>query len=300
MIRPAIELQNQGYDCFYFIASYHALTTIKDKDRLKRSTLEAAATFLALGLDPERSTFFRQQDCPEVTELGFILNCITPVGQLQRAHAYKTAIDQGFEPNTGLFTYPVLMAADILAFGTDVVPVGVDQTQHIEICKDLAQKFNFNFGETFKIPAGLIQPEVAKVPGLDGRKMGKSYNNTIEIFLPKKQLKKKIMSIVTDSKTVEESKNPDSCNVFNLYKLIASSEQIEEMRQNYQNGGYGYGHAKIELFECLNSVLEEPRERYNNLIANPELLYEVLEEGGRKARPFAQETLKRVRNSIGL
>jgi tryptophanyl-tRNA synthetase len=273
---------------------------VKNKELLRNSTLEIAATFLALGLDPNKASFFRQQDVPEVTELGYILNCITPVGVLQRAHAYKTAKENGFEANAGLFTYPVLMAADILAFNTDLVPVGKDQTQHIEICKDLAQRFNHHFGDTLKIPEILIRPDAAKVVGLDGRKMGKSYSNTIEIFLPEKELKKKIMSIVTDSLSMAEPKAPETCNVFQLYKAIASPKEHEALADKYRAGNFGYGHAKLELFRCLNEKLKKPREKYNDLLNNPEYIFGVLEEGAAKARPIAQETLRRVRDGVGL
>lgn len=299
-IKPTIDLQNEGFECFCFIASYHAMTTVKDRDALRRSQLEVAATFLALGLDPNKTVFYRQQDVPEVTELAFILNCLTPVGVLNRAHAYKTAMENGFEANAGLFTYPVLMAADILAFDTDVVPVGIDQIQHIEICKDLAQRFNYHFGDTLITPEALIRPETEKIIGLDGRKMGKSYNNTIEIFLPKKQLKKKIMSIVTDSTPMADPKVPEHCNVYQLYKTIAEPKEREMLAEKYRAGSFGYGHAKLELFEKLNELLEGPREKYYELIQNPDLVLSILEEGAAKARPIAQETLRRVRENTGL
>lgn len=276
------------------------MTTVKDRDALRRSQIEVAATFLALGLDPNKTIFYRQQDVPEVTELAFILNCLTPVGVLNRAHAYKTAIENGLEANAGLFTYPVLMAADILAFDTNVVPAGKDQIQHIEICKDLAQRFNYHYGETLISPKPLIRPEVKKIIGLDGRKMGKSYNNTIEIFLPKKQLKKKVMSIVTDSTPMADPKEPKNCNVYQLYKAVADRKATEALAEKYRAGAFGYGHAKLELFEKLNELLEEPRERYYELIQSPDLVLSILEEGAAKARPVAQETLRRVRDNVGL
>jgi len=306
MIRPAIALQDEGYDCYYFIASYHALTTMKDPAKVREYTTKIAATFLALGLDPEKSVFYRQQDVPEVTELAWVFNCVTNMGVLLRAHAYRTACEQVGEDhegriNAGLFTYPVLMAADILAFESDVVPVGKDQGQHIAICRDLAQRFNYHFGEdTLKIPEGLTQDNVATVVGTDGRKMGKSYGNTIDTFLPRKKLRKAIMAIVTDSTPMEAPKDPDNCNVLSLYQAVATPEQVAALRQRYLAGGMGYGHAKQELFEVLDALLAEPRDRYNELMAHPDEILGTLEEGAAKARPVARAVTDKVRNAVGL
>jgi tryptophanyl-tRNA synthetase len=303
MIRPAIALQDEGYESFHFIASYHALTTLKDRKQLRQHTLSVAATFLALGLDPAKTTLYRQQDVPEVTELAHIFNCITSMGVLRRAHAYKAACERnGGEEgiNVGLFTYPVLMAADILAFDTDVVPVGRDQAQHIEIARDLAQRFNNHFGDTLVVPEARTQAEVATVVGTDGRKMSKSYDNTIGIFLPRKKLRKAIMGIATDSTPVADPKEPYACNVYMLYQAIATPEQAAALRTRYLFGGMGYGHAKQELFDVLDPLLTEPRERYNALMTNPDEIMGVLEAGAAKARPVAREVVDRVRDAVGL
>ena len=299
MYRPALALaeRSEGY---FFVASYHALTTMRDPAALRASTLDVAANWLALGLDPARSVIWSQHDVPEVTELSWILACITSKGMMDKAHAFKDAVSKGREINVGLYTYPILMAADILAFDSHVVPVGQDQKQHVEMARDIAQRFNHLFGDTLVVPQAKIQESVATVPGLDGQKMSKSYGNTIEIFLPPKKLRKKIMGIVTDSKGVEEAKDPDTCNVFGLYALFASPDEQADLAARYRGGGLGYGHAKQALFEVLNTQLEAPRERYEYLSANPDEVRGVLADGAAKARVTARATLHKVRSAVGL
>ena len=257
-------------------------------------------SFLAFGLDPARTALFLQQEVPEVTELAWILSTLTNLGLMERAHAYKAARDAGREINVGTFCYPILMAADILIYDANSVPVGQDQKQHVEMARDIAQRFNDRFGETLVLPEPLIQKEVATVPGIDGRKMSKSYGNTLPLFLPPKKLRKLCMKIVTDSTPVEEPKNPASCNVFALYTLFATEEEQAELAERYKTGGLGYGHAKQALFEALDSFLEGPRERYEELAAQPELVAESLEYGAQKARSVASGTMKRVREACGL
>ena len=299
MYRPALAMQDAS-ECYFFVASYHALTTMRDPALLRQQTIDVAANWLALGLDPNRSVIWAQHDVPEVTELAWILACITSKGMMDKAHAFKDAVSKGREVNIGLYTYPILMAADILAFDSHVVPVGKDQKQHVEMARDMAQRFNHLFGETLVIPAPQIRDDVATVPGLDGQKMSKSYNNTIEIFLPPKKLRKKIMGIVTDSKGVDEAKDPDTCHVFSLYKLFATPEQQAELAAQYRAGGLGYGHAKQALFEVVDAQLAEARERYDYLMANPDEVRQVLAEGADKARATARATMDRVRSAAGL
>jgi tryptophanyl-tRNA synthetase len=299
MYRPAMELQ-QTHDGYFFIANYHALTSVRDPAQLRQQTLEVAANWLALGLDPDRSVIWAQHRVPEVTELAWILGCITGKGMMDKAHAFKDAMAKGRDVNIGVYTYPLLMAADILAFDATVVPVGKDQKQHVEMTRDMAQRFNHLFGDTLVVPEPLVQANVATVPGLDGQKMSKSYGNTIGIFLPPKQLRKKFMSIVTDSKGVEDAKDPDSCNVFQLYKLFASEDEQAELGRRYQAGGLGYGHAKQALFEVVDSQLGEARERYLSLLANPDEIHQILDAGAVKARATARITLDRVRERVGL
>ena len=299
MYRPALAMQDAS-ECYFFVASYHALTTMRDPALLRQQTIDVAANWLALGLDPNRSVIWAQHDVPEVTELAWILACITSKGMMDKAHAFKDAVSKGREVNIGLYTYPILMAADILAFDSHVVPVGKDQKQHVEMARDMAQRFNHLFGETLVIPAPQIREDVATVPGLDGQKMSKSYNNTIEIFLPPKKLRKKIMGIVTDSKGVDEAKDPDTCHVFSLYKLFATPEQQAELAAQYRAGGLGYGHAKQALFEVVDAQLAEARERYDYLMANPDEVRQVLAEGADKARATARATMDRVRSAAGL
>lgn len=300
-IRQYVSLQEQGHECFYFIANYHALTTMNDKAALEESTLHVAMAYLALGIDPERSVFFMQSDVPQVTELCWILNCQCPLSMMEKATSYKDKLARGLTANVGLFDYPVLQAADIVVFDSNLVPVGQDQKQHIEMTRDLAGKFNRAFNkEVLVLPDPMIVPEVAIVPGTDGQKMSKSYNNTIELFATDKQTKKCCGRIVTDSTPLEEPKNPHNCNVFALLKLLASPEETEEIAAKYQAGGYGYGHAKSRLAELINEKFAEARERYAELETNPDHVREILAEGGRKARNVAQATLERVRDACGI
>ncbi len=300
MIRPALELQER-YAGYYFIADYHAMTTVKDPELLRRSSIEAAATFLACGLDPERVVFFRQSAIPEVCELAWILSCFTSQGTLFRGHAWKAAEQGGLEVNAGTVFYPVLMSADILLYDTNIVPVGLDQKQHVEIARDMAQRINHRFGDdTLVVPEVSIKEEVGTVPGTDGAKMSKSYGNTIPLFSTRKKLRKTVMKIVTDSKTMEESKDPDTDNVFALYKLFGDREQIAELRSRYEAGGLGYGHAKQALFEIMDAEISEARERYDDFMAHPDRLEDILAAGAVRARAQAMKTLERVRSRVGL
>jgi len=301
MIQPAIDLQDE-YDAFYFVADYHALTSTHDKELMARSTYDATAIFLAFGLDVERSVFWRQSDIPQVCELTWVLSCMTSMGLLERAHAWKAAKDRGDAGavNHGVFSYPVLMAADILLYDSSVVPVGKDQVQHVEMTRDMAQRFNHVFGETLVLPQASVKEEVQLVIGLDGRKMSKSYGNHIPVFAPPKKLRKAIMSIQTDSKGMDEPKDPESCNVFTLYRLFADSEQVEVMASRYREGGYGYGHAKQDLFEAIEARLGPARERYLELRSREDFLEDVLQSGGKRARGIACEVLERVRSATGL
>ncbi|MEM7084049.1 MAG: tryptophan--tRNA ligase [Pseudomonadota bacterium] len=286
-------------DAFYFIANYHAQTTVFDAETLRRYTLETAASYLALGLDPERATLFRQSDVPQVTELMWLLTSVTGKGLLDRAVSYKDRVAQGVTPSLGLYMYPVLMAADILAYDSDIVPVGSDQVQHIEMCRDMAGSFNNRYGDTFKIPDYEIGTPVP-VKGVDGRKMSKSYDNTIPIFDTAKALKKKVMSITTDSKGLDEPKDPDTCNVFDMYKLMASEEELETMAANYRRGGYGYGAAKKELLRLINETFGDATERYFALLNTPDDIEDALQKGAEKARAAATKVLNRARAASGL
>ena len=299
MIEPALALQ-ETHEPFYFIASYHAMTTTQDPALLRQYQMEAAMSFLAFGLDPEKTALFLQQDVPEVTELSWILSTLTNLGLMERAHAYKAARDTGREINVGTFCYPILMAADILIYDANSVPVGQDQKQHVEMARDIAQRFNDRFGETLVLPEPLIRKEVATVPGVDGRKMSKSYGNTLPLFLPPKKLRKLCMKIVTDSTPMEEPKNPATCNVYALFSLFGTKEEQTELAERYEAGGLGYGHAKQALFEVMDRFLEEPRERYEALAADPTLVANSLAMGAAKARAVASETMDRVRNACGL
>ncbi len=298
-IQPALALASQ-MPGFYFIADYHALTTIRDARLLHRMKMEVAATWLAFGLDPRRTTLFVQSDVPEVCELSWILGCVTGLGLLNRAHAYKDAISRGREVNAGTFFYPVLMAADILLYGATLVPVGRDQKQHVEMTRDMALAFNHHFGETLVVPEPLIRDDVATIPGTDGRKMSKSHGNVIPLFESSGKLRKRIMRIVTDSTPMEQPKDPHSCAVFNLYRNFTSEEQAGEMEARYKAGGFGYGHAKQELFRVMDMFLAGPRERYRELMATPQVLEDILAEGAMRARKVARETIFRVREVTGL
>jgi tryptophanyl-tRNA synthetase len=307
MIQPALNLVKH-YQPIYFIADYHALTTLHDADLLKRYTFELAATWLAFGLNPDEVIFYRQSDVPQVFELSWILSCFTSKGLLNRAHAYKAMtdvnvslnrhIDEGV--NGGLFQYPVLMSSDILLFNADVVPVGYDQRQHVEIARDIATTFNTTFGYVLTIPEALIQETVSVIPGIDGRKMSKSYKNTIPLFAESKQLRKQIMRIVTDSKRPEDSKNPDECNVFAIYKHFAKDEDVQVMRERYIEGGIGYGDIKQHLFELLDIQFSEARETYYELIQQPKVIESILDEGAQKARHIAQDNLNGIRSALGV
>ncbi|MBQ8754811.1 MAG: tryptophan--tRNA ligase [Lentisphaeria bacterium] len=298
-MRQVCSIQDKG-ETFIFLADYHSLTTGPDPEQLRQNVLELALNYLSCGVDPQKSVLFRQSDVPEVCELTWILNNVTPVGLLERAHSYKDKIAKGFSPNNGLFSYPVLMASDILIYGSNLVPVGKDQKQHLEITRDIAIKFNNQYGEIFTIPEELIPEEVAIVPGIDGQKMSKSYNNTIPIFGKEKAIRKTIMNIVTDCKQLEDPKDPDSCNVVALFKLFASGEELEEMKAKYRAGGYGYGHAKQALFEKMWSYFEPMRQKRAELENNLDFVWEVLRKGGEKAREEAQMTMDKVRKAVGL
>lgn len=300
-ISPAIELtEKEGNDSFIFIADLHALTQIKDAEVLKQNTYEVAATWLALGLDPSKVVFYRQSDVTETTELTWYLLNFFPFQRLTLAHSFKDKADYLADVNAGLFTYPILMAADILLYDAEVVPVGKDQLQHLEITRSVAEKFNHQMGETFVLPQAAIDENIMLIPGSDGHKMSKSRNNFINIFLPEKQLRKQVMSIETDSTPLEDPKNPDTDNVFALYKLLATPEQIEEMRQNYLNGGYGYGHAKQALYELILEKYADARTKFDELMNDKATLDAFLENGALKARDVAQKVLKRTRNKLGL
>ncbi|MEG1480114.1 MAG: tryptophan--tRNA ligase [Kiritimatiellia bacterium] len=299
-MKPAIERGNQG-DAFIFIAQYHALTTVHDAAALRQSTLDVALDFLACGLDPEHICLFRQADVPEVHEIAWLLSTVTPMGLLERCHSYKDKLARGIAASHGLFAYPVLMAADILAYQSDAVPVGKDQKQHVEVTRDIAAKFNQMFGsEVFKLPEPMISESVAVIPGLDGQKMSKSYDNTLELFAPLKDLKAKIMKIATDSTPMEEPKNADTCRIFSLYKLFATPEEQEAMRQNYLRGGYGYGHAKKALLEIYERTFAPFREKRAALEKDRDYVEAVLRKGAEKARAQARLTLTAARRAVGL
>lgn len=306
-IRPAIEL-TKNHSARYFIADYHALTTVTDKKLLNDQIYSLAATWLASGLDPEDVIFYRQSDIPEVFELTWILSCCASKGLLNRAHAYKASVDSneasGNDPDygihCGLFYYPILMAADILMFHTNVVPVGQDQKQHLEITRDIAQSFNQTYGNILTVPEPLIQESVKTIPGIDGRKMSKSYDNVIPLFSTEKKLKKRINQIVTDSKEVEDIKDPDSCNLFHIYTYFASPEEIETTRGRYLAGGLSYGELKKELFVLINNFVSEGREKYNSLMDNRTQIDNILAEGAKKARSISIPLMAKIRKAIGV
>jgi tryptophanyl-tRNA synthetase len=299
MMKPAIELQSQG-EAYLFIADYHALTTVSDPQRLREASRDVALDFLACGLDPERTIFFRQSDVPEITELTWLLSVVTPMGLLERCHSYKDKLARGIAANHGLFAYPVLMAADILAYQSNIVPVGRDQKQHVEVTRDIALKFNAQYGEVFTIPEPAIREAVAVVPGLDGQKMSKSYGNTIDLFGDEKETRARIMRIVTDSKALEDPKDPDTCNVFALYRLFATDTERAEMEARYRKGGYGYGSAKKALFESFWAAFEPMRRRRRELEADPDAVRAILERGAARASAEARRTLDRARRAVGL
>ena len=299
-IIPAIDMANDTKnDSFLFIADMHSLTQIKDAETLRNNTYSTAATWLAFGLDIEQTIFYRQSDIPQVTELSWYLSCFYPYQRLTLAHSFKDKADRLEDVNAGLFGYPMLMAADILLYDAELVPVGKDQLQHIEMTRDVASRIHAKIGDTFVMPEGKVQEHTKLVPGTDGGKMSKSKNNIINIFLPEKQLRKQIMGIQTDSTPLEEPKNPDTCNLFALYQLLASTDQISEMRQNYEQGGYGYGHAKQAFYELVLDLFGEQRERYNYYMSNLSEIDKALEIGAAKAQKVANVVLQRVREKVG-
>ncbi len=299
-IVPAIEESKKEInESFLFIADLHSLTQIKDAELLRNNTYSTAATWLAFGLDPEKTVFYRQSDVPQVTELAWHLMCFFPFQRLTLAHSFKDKSDRLGDVNAGLFAYPILMAADILIYDAEIVPVGKDQLQHLEITRDVASRFHAKLGETFVLPKDSVQEETQLIPGTDGHKMSKSRNNFIDIFLPEKELKKQVLGIETDSKGLEDSKDPDTCNVFAIYKLLASDAEIEKMRQNYINGGYGYGHAKIALFELILNKFSVEREKFNFYMGNFDKIDEILGIGAKKASKIADSVLNRVREKLG-
>ncbi len=287
-------------ELYVFIVDLHALTSVREPDRLANGTLEAAADFLALGLDPEKCLFWVQSDVPEVCELTWILSTLAPMGLIERCHSYKDKVAKGIAASHGLFSYPVLMAADILLYQAEQVPVGKDQKQHLEVARDLAQKFNNEYGDTFVIPEPAIGEQTATVPGLDGQKMSKSYGNTIPIFLEGKQLKKKVMAIETDATPVDDPKNPDTCNLYTLMKLFAAPSRMKEIHDLYINGGAAYGYLKLELLDLLDSKFGEARKKKAEFLADPEMLRGILAKGAEKAREKAAVTLDLVRDRVGL
>ena len=298
-MKQVCALQEKG-ESFLFIADYHALTTSPDPKVLRQNVVNLALDFISCGVDLDKTVFFRQSDVPEVCELSWILGTVTPVGLLERAHSYKDKLAKGFAANTGLFTYPVLMAADILLYSSNLVPVGKDQKQHLEITRDVAIKFNNAYGDILTVPDAYIPEEVAIVPGTDGQKMSKSYGNTIPIFGTEKEIKKAVMNIVTDCKGLEEKKDPDHCNVFAIYKLFATPEEVQKMRENYLGGNYGYGHAKLALFEKLWTTFEPMRKRRAELAADPGFVERTLAANGERARAEADKLMRKVRRAVGL
>ena len=300
-ILPAIEMsRNPSNESFLFIADLHSLTQIKDANELSENTYATAAVWLACGLDPNKTVFYRQSDVPLVTELMWHLLTFYPYSRLSLAHSFKDKQDRLEDVNGGLFTYPILMAADILLYDAEIVPVGKDQLQHLEMTRDVASRFNTKMGETFVLPSEKIQEDHMLIPGTDGEKMSKSRNNTINIFLPEKQLRKQVMSIETDSKALEDPKDPATCHVFALYKLLAGDLEITQMTENYLQGGYGYGHAKQALFELILLRFQKERERFDYLMSNKNEIDEALKVGAAKAEKVASEVLTRVRSKMGL
>ena len=299
MMRPAIALQAEG-EAFYFIAEYHALTSVRDPQALRENSRRVALDFLACGLDPERAALFRQSDVPQVTELAWILSTVAPMGLLERAHSYKDKLARGMAATVGLFDYPVLMAADILIYDSDIVPVGKDQKQHIEITRDLTVKMNETFGQIFKLPEPRIQAATEVVPGIDGQKMSKSYGNNIDIFGDEKETRKRVMSIVTDSTPVEAPKDSSRSTIFKLYSLVASQNEVAEMRERFQKGGAGYGDFKKQLFEKLWDYFAPMRKRREEILADKTYIDDVLRRGAKRANEVADQVMERVRAAVGL
>jgi tryptophanyl-tRNA synthetase len=299
MMRQAIALQEEG-EAFYFIAEYHALTSVRDPKVLRENSRRVALDFLACGLDPERAALFRQSDVPQVTELAWILSTVAPMGLLERAHSYKDKLARGLASTVGLFNYPVLMAADILIYDSDIVPVGKDQKQHIEITRDLAVKINETFGKVFKVPEPRINARTEVVPGTDGQKMSKSYGNNIDIFGDEKETRKRVMSIVTDSTPVEAPKDPARSTIFQLYSLVSSKDEIAGMRERFEKGGTGYGDFKKELFEKLWDYFAPMRKRREEILADKPYTDNVLARGAKRANEIADRVMQRVRAAVGL
>lgn len=299
-ILPAIKLsENSDNESYLFIANLHTLTQIKNAEELRHNTYSVAATWLAFGLDIEKTVFYRQSDIPQVTELAWYLNCFFPFKRMQLAHGFKDKADRLEDVNSGLFMYPMLMAADILLYDAEIIPVGKDQLQHIEFTRDVASRFHAKMGEAFVLPEEKLQENTMLIPGTDGEKMSKSRDNYINIFLPEKQLRKKIMSIETDSTPLEEPKDWSTCNCFAIYSLLANEEQIATMKANYENGNYGYGHAKQALYELILTTFEAQRERYNYYMQNLDKIDEALAIGAEKAKKVADKVLERVREKVG-
>src|SRR6202162_3991415 len=299
MMRPAIELQKEG-ETFYFIADFHALTSVRDRKTLRENSRLVALDFLACGLDPDKGTLFRQSDVPQVTELAWVLSTIAPMGLLERAHSYKDKLARGLASTVGLFSYPVLMAADILIYDSDAVPVGKDPKQHIEMTRDLAVKINETFGQVFKLPEPRINLQTQVVPGLDGQKMSKSYGNNIDIFGDEKEMRKRVMSIVTDSTPVDAPKDPDKSTIVQLYSLFASKDETENMRERFKKGGTGYGDFKKELFERLWAYFASMRKRREELQRDKSYIDNVLAKGAKRANAVADQVMARVRKAVGL
>ncbi|MEM6764346.1 MAG: tryptophan--tRNA ligase [Bacteroidota bacterium] len=300
-ILPAIELsKDSSNSSFLFIADMHSLTAIREGNVLEENTYTTAAAWLACGLDTDKTIFYRQSDVPEVAELSWYLTCFMPYNRLKLAHSFKDKADRMEQVNTGIFTYPVLMAADILLYDADIVPVGKDQKQHLEFTRNLANAVNNTYGEdSLVVPEAKIDEAVMIIPGIDGEKMSKSRDNTIVIFQPDKKLKKQVMKIVTDSTPMEDPKNPDTCNVFALYKLLANEQQVAQMRKNYEGGNYGYGHAKTALLDLVKEIFKEERERYTYYMENKHLIDEELQKGSDRARKVAASVLNRLRERLG-
>jgi len=299
MMRPAIELQKEG-ETFYFIADYHALTSVRNPEALRENSRRVALDFLACGLDPERAALFRQSDVPQVTELAWILSTVAPMGLLERAHSYKDKLARGLASTVGLFSYPVLMAADILIYDSDAVPVGKDQKQHIEITRDLAVKINETYGQVFKLPEPRINPDTQVVPGLDGQKMSKSYGNNIDIFGDEKETRKRVMSIVTDSVPVEAPKDPERSTIVQLYSLFATKDEVANMKDRFKKGGTGYGDFKKELFEKLWEYFAPMRKRREEILRDKSYIDNVLARGAKRANEIAGQVMQRVRAAVGL
>ena len=296
-MKSMFDLQEKG-DNFMFIANFHAMTTVRDGKALRAQTRDVALDYLACGLDPAKTVIYRQSDVPEVQELAWYLSCLTPMGLLERCHSYKVILAHGLEATHGLFAYPVVMAADVLIMNADLVPVGKDQKQHLEVTRDLAQKFNNQYGEIFKLPDAYIPETVATIPGTDGQKMSKSYHNTIELFDP--SAKKKIMAIVTDSKTMEEPKEPEGNSIYEMYKLFATPEEVAQMAANFRAGNYGYGHAKKELLAAYKRLFDPFREKRAELEKDPDALEDILKAGAARARAEAAKVMDKVREAVGL